>query len=96
MVLAALYSLNAVTTSVTVKQVNEMLKLHLGTKTPTNVSASLRKYTAYVEPAEPGPPLRWRLKQEGVARLRGLSELALPAEATDNWPAPGSVDTRLS
>jgi nucleoside phosphorylase len=82
-ILAALYSLNAVTTSITVKQVNEVLKLHLGNKTPHNVSGSLRKYTAYVEPAEPGPPMRWRLKQEGVARLRTLSGLALPTEATD-------------
>jgi nucleoside phosphorylase len=82
-ILAALHSFDAVTTSVTVKQIKEVLKLHLGNKIPANVSASLRGYTAYVEPAEPGPPLRWRLKQEGVSRLRALSGLALPTEATD-------------
>lgn len=82
-ILAALYSLNAVATSVTVKQINEVLKLHLGTKVPKNVSTALRNYTSYVEPAEPGPPLRWRLKQDGVSRLRTLSDLALPAAAAD-------------
>jgi len=82
-ILAALYSLNAATKSVVVKQVNDLLKLHLGAKVPQNVSAALRKYTAYVEPEESGPPLRWRLKQEGVARLRTLSDLALPAHTDD-------------
>jgi nucleoside phosphorylase len=83
-VLSALYSLNAVTTPVTVKQINDVLKLHLGTKIPTNVSASLRKYTSYVEPAELGPPIRWQLKEDGVARLRALSDLSLPTQAMDN------------
>jgi nucleoside phosphorylase len=82
-VLAALYSLNATTISVTAKQIKELFKLHLGAKAPTNVSASLRKYTSYVEPAESGPPIRWRLKQEGVARLRTLSDLALQTAPTD-------------
>jgi nucleoside phosphorylase len=62
---------------VTVKQISQVLKLHLGNKTPTNVSASLRQYSSYVEPVESGPPLRWRLKPEGIAKLRALSDLAL-------------------
>lgn len=67
----------------TVKQINDLLKLHLGKKTPKNVSNSLRKYTSYVEPAERGPPLRWRLKSEGLNRLRTLSDLALSTVPTD-------------
>jgi hypothetical protein len=48
------------------------------TKIPTNISAALRKYTAYVEPVA-GTPLKWRLKTEGLAKLRALSGLALTA-----------------
>ncbi len=82
-VLAALHSLNAEVASVTVKEINEVLKLHLGNKAPSNVAAALRKYTSYVEPAEVGPPLRWRLKSEGIAKLRGLSGLELAAMESD-------------
>lgn len=76
-ILAALFSLNAETTPVTVKQISQVLKLHLGSKIPSNVSASLRGYGAYVEPVDAGPPIRWQLKPEGVSKLRALSDLAL-------------------
>ncbi|MDO9561698.1 MAG: hypothetical protein Q7J60_08765 [Bradyrhizobium sp.] len=82
-ILAALYSLNAETISVTVKQIGQVLKLHLGKKTPTNVSASLRKYGSYVEPVESGPPMRWQLKPEGTAKLRALSDLVLTATESE-------------
>jgi nucleoside phosphorylase len=78
-ILAALYSLNAFSTPVTVKQIKNLLGLHLPkNKIPVNLNASLRKYTAYVDP-EAGTPLKWLLKQEGVARLRTLSDLPLPS-----------------
>jgi nucleoside phosphorylase len=83
-ILAAMHSLNAETDSVTVAQINGVLKLHLRGKAPRNVSAGLRKYAAYVEPAEPGPPMRWRLKSEGTARLRMLSDLELTVVEPDN------------
>jgi hypothetical protein len=82
-ILAAMHSLNAETNSVTVKQISQVLKLHLGRKTPANVSASLRKYSSYVEPIESGPPLRWQLKPEGIAKLRALSDLALTVVESD-------------
>jgi nucleoside phosphorylase len=82
-ILAALYSLNAESTSVPAADIRQLLKLHLGSKVPANINASLRAYTAYVEPAEPGPPLRWRLKAEGVGKLRALSDLALTTAATE-------------
>lgn len=84
-ILAALYALGAEATPVTAKQINELLKLHLGNRLPHNTSASLRKYTSYVEPAYKGPPLRWSLKPEGVGKLGALSDLALavsPSEAS--------------
>ncbi|WP_342711940.1 hypothetical protein AAFG13_10300 [Bradyrhizobium sp. B124] len=84
LILAAMHSLGAAVTSVTVKEINQVLKLHLGSKIPQNVSAALRKYTAYVEPSEPGPPFRWRLKQEGTVRLRALSDLELVEVELDN------------
>ncbi len=77
MVLSALFSLQAHVTSVPAKQVAELLKLHLGTKAPTNIHASLRAYKAYVSPKEKGPPLRWSLTNKGVEHLRSLSGLAL-------------------
>jgi hypothetical protein len=55
-ILSALLELRAYSTSVTAKQVIDLLKLHFGAKTPVNVNASLRKYSAYVAPAEKGPP----------------------------------------
>jgi len=82
-ILAAMYSLNAVSTSVTAKDIQNVLKLHLGNKVPRNVHAALRKYGAYVEIGESGPPLRWLLKVEGVEKLRSQSDLALPLAADE-------------
>jgi len=76
-VLAAMHSLGAEATPVSAKQIRDLLKLHLGNKVPSNINACLRTYTAYVEPADPGPPLQWRLKPEGTSKLRSLSDLAL-------------------
>jgi nucleoside phosphorylase len=82
-VLAALYSLGATMHPVTAKQITQVLKLHLGKKTPQNVNACLRNYSSYVEPAEHGPPLQWRLKPEGVGKLKALSDLALTVASVD-------------
>ncbi len=79
LVLAALFALDAHVKSVTAKDVIDKLKLHLGKRIPANVSASLRAYTAYVSPAETGPPLRWSLTPKGIEHLRLLSGLALSA-----------------
>ena len=76
-ILAAMYSLNAHITPITAKEVTELLRLHLGGKVPTNVNARLRAYDAYVEPVEKGPPLRWRLTQQGLEVLRAMSGLDL-------------------
>jgi hypothetical protein len=77
LILAALFALDAHIKSVTAKDVGDKLKLHLGKNIPANVSASLRAYTAYVSPAEKGPPLRWSLTPKGVEHLRSLSGLVL-------------------
>jgi nucleoside phosphorylase len=77
-VLSALYLLNAHAAPVTVRQVVELLELHLGAKKPKNVSACLRKYRAYVSPKEKGPPLRWLLTDAGLEHLNSLSGLKLP------------------
>jgi hypothetical protein len=82
-VLAALYSLGAQKIPVTAAQIRQLVQLHLGNKSPTNINASLRNYTSYVEPAEQGRPLRWRLKPEGVGKLKALSDLALTVAETD-------------
>ena len=78
--LAALYALGASATPVTTARINELLKLHLNKNTPSNVTASLRRYTRYVRVAAKGPPLTWLLTKEGVTRLRSLSGLSLADE----------------
>jgi hypothetical protein len=73
-----IFALQAHTTSVTAKQISDMLKPHLGAKAPAKeVNASLRAYAGYVTPTEKVTPLRWSLNSRGVERLRLLSGPAL-------------------
>lgn len=83
-VLAALFDLGAYQVPATVKDIRERLSLHLGNKTPRNISACLRKYKACVEPADKGPPLKWRLTDVGIAKLRTLTDLPLTTAAAAN------------
>lgn len=80
-ILAALYSLGATTKAVTTREINQLLALNLNKYVPANVNARLREYAAFVRIAEKGPPLRWMLKEQGLARLRELTGLSLPAAA---------------
>src|SRR5437762_399471 len=77
-VLAALYSIGAATTPVTVSQVKEVLALNLGTKIPPNLPARLRQYSSDVRVASKGPPLQWLLTARGLEKLRQISGLPLP------------------
>lgn len=77
MVLAALYALGGYRNAVTAPDLSGALKLNLGSKAPSNVSARLRQAAKFVRIASKGPPLRWALKDEGVARLRELTGLNL-------------------
>src|SRR5262245_16051109 len=81
-VLAALYFLGAATKPVTTKEITDLLKLHFGKKVPANVTAKLRKYSAYVTVVK-GPPLRWGLSAKGLEKLRGLSSLPLPTQGEE-------------
>jgi nucleoside phosphorylase len=81
-ILAALLTLGAHVSGVTAKEVSTVLRLHLRNKVPSNVSASLRAYTAYVTPLDQGPPILWGLTAQGVERLRALSGLPISI-ATD-------------
>ena len=84
-ILAALYALGAATSSVTSGQVRDLLKLHLGSQIPINVSARLRKYSAYVRVAEKGPPLRWLISDKGIDRLKALSGLDLENDNREEY-----------
>lgn len=75
LVLASLYSLGGERQAFTAAEIKEALKIHLGTKVPANVPATLRKAKAYVEPS--GPPLRWTLTEDGIEKLGTMSELPL-------------------
>ena len=80
-ILGAMFVLNAIVDSVTATQISGLLRLHLGAKSPTNVSASLRAYKAYVTPTTKAP-LHWRLTDKGVEHLRALSGLTLSTTAS--------------
>jgi nucleoside phosphorylase len=85
-ILAALYALGAHNSAVTAKQVRDLLVHQVGkNNVPANVSASLRAYSAYVDPAGDGSPIMWSLTPKGLDRLRSLSGLALasPPRASD-------------
>lgn len=83
MVLAALYALGSFLEPVTAADVTAALNLNLGSQAPTNVSARLRDAAKYVRIASKGRPLRWALKEEGIARLRELTGLALKADTKE-------------
>lgn len=86
LILAALFVLNAQATPIAAREVTQLLRLHLGARTPANVNASLRAYSAYVSPAQHGPPILWKLTERGVEKLRQLSGLPLIPEAQpDSW-----------
>jgi nucleoside phosphorylase len=78
LVLSALYFLNAHLTPVMSKDVHKLLKLRANESIPKNIPAALRKYQAYVECVDEGPPLLWSLTSKGIERLRVSSGLALP------------------
>ena len=80
-ILAALFALGGLTQAVTTAQISALLRLHLGRKVPSNLTARLRQYTKYVRIASNGPPLTWRLQNAGLSRIRELSGLALNTEA---------------
>lgn len=76
-ILAALFHLQAHVTPVPAKQVADLLRLHCGKKMPSNINASLRAYTGFVEPVASGSLRLWSLTSKGLDRLRTLSGLAL-------------------
>jgi nucleoside phosphorylase len=84
-ILSALYVLNAHLKPVTAREIGEVLRLHLGAKMPKNISASLRKYTAYVSPKHKGPPLQWGLTPMGVEHLRAITGLSLSTAQQEDF-----------
>jgi nucleoside phosphorylase len=80
-VIAALYCLGALENPVTAKQVEDLLKQHLRSKTPPNVHAILLKNSALVEVIK-GKPLKWGLLSKGLIYLHKLVP-ALPVEKVE-------------
>jgi hypothetical protein len=66
LILSAMLCLDAHTTPVTAKQISDLLKLHLGAKSPANVNASLRAYKAYV----PSTKMVFGRKRHGIPSNR--------------------------
>jgi len=84
-ILSALFALRAHIQPVTARQIAEILKLHLGAKSPKNIPASLRKYTAYASPKHKGPPLQWALTEKGVEHLRTVTGLSLATDKSEGF-----------
>ena len=82
--LAALYCGGAVEKAIATTELHDQLSLQLGKGTPKNITGSLRKYSGYVQVAEKGPPLRWRLTPKGLTKLRALSGLPLSHEVAES------------
>src|SRR2546430_2759951 len=76
-ILAALYYLQAHVTPVSAKEIANLLRVHLRKNMPTNLNASLKAYTGYVEPVVNGSARLWSLTSKGLDRLRHLSGLPL-------------------
>ena len=72
LILAAMYSLGALSKAVTVKEISTLLKLHVGSNLPSNINSSLRSYSGLVSPVHKGPPIQWSLTSDGLTRLRTL------------------------
>ena len=80
-ILAAVFALGGASKAVTSSKINELLSLHLGSRVPVNIPASLRKYSADICIDAKGPPLQWKLTSKGLQKLRNLSGLPLEAAA---------------
>jgi len=76
-IIAALFAKGAAGEDVSAREITDLLKLHLRANAPKNVNGSLRKYSTYVSPIDDLSPLRWRLTEKGIDRLRALSGLSL-------------------
>ena len=90
-ILAALYFMGAHEASVTSRQVSDLLRLHLPNQTPSNINASLRSYSRFVELTDGAKPLRWRLTTNGIDQLRKISGLELLAK-----PDQGTYETDIA
>lgn len=82
LILSAMYSLGALIKPITVKQISDLLKLHIVSNLPTNVNASLRSYSGLVSPLQKGPPIGWGLTSMGLDKLRAMCGLELKSDTT--------------
>jgi nucleoside phosphorylase len=84
LILSALYFLRANDSPVTVKQISDLLNLHVRKDGPKNITASLKAYIGLVEVSDNATPRRWKLTLKGVAQLRKLSGLELSETARES------------
>lgn len=73
-----MYFLGADKTPVKSRAINDLLNRH--DQKLSNVTASLRSYTGYVEKSNDKSPYLWLLTQKGIAQFRTLSGLELKRE----------------
>lgn len=86
--LVALFCLGGERTGVSTRQITSVLKLHLGSRMPANVSAGLRQYSAHIKPVAKGPPLTWGITRKGIQHLETVSGRSLstvPGKLEYDW-----------
>ena len=81
MILSALYFLGADKEPVKSRKITDLLKRH--DIILSNVTASLRSYTGFVEKANDKSPFLWRLTKKGLSQLRTLTGLELQTDVKD-------------
>lgn len=84
-VLCAMLAGGAYEKPITAAAISEALELHLRQDAPRNVPDCLRKSGPLVTPVEDGRPIKWRLTDDGVDRIRALSGLTFEVGKTDSY-----------
>lgn len=76
-VLCAMFVGGAYENPITASEISKALQLHLRQKTPKNIPDCLRKARPLVTPVEDGRPLKWKLTDEGLSKIKTVSKLPL-------------------
>jgi nucleoside phosphorylase len=84
-VLCAMFVSGAFEKPITGASIGKALQLHLRQNTPKNIPDCLRKARPLVTPVEDGPPIKWRLTDEGVSKIRTLSGLSFETKSISSY-----------
>ena len=84
-VLSAMFVDGAYDKPITAASIGKSLQLHMRQNTPKNIPDCLRKSRPLVTPVEDGPPIKWKLTDEGLSKIKTLSGLSLETEKLSSY-----------